>query len=409
MKVKPGYKQTEIGIIPSDWEVIKLGDIFDFKNGLNKEKKYFGEGTPIVNYMDVYKNRGLLTKDILGKVTLTKQERKNYEVLKDDVLFTRTSETVEEIGISSVILENLVKTSFSGFVLRARPKNDKLDTHFKKYCFSTNAIRKEITSKSSYTTRALTNGRQLSEVRIPVPINKSEQTAIAQALSDTDELISSLDKLIVKKRNIKQGAMQQLLTGKKRLPGFTGEWETKKLGEVIDFRNGKAHENFISESGKYIVVNSKFISSEGAVIKYSDTYLCPTIIDDILMVMSDVPNGKAIAKCYLVEKNNLYTVNQRVCILRAIDVNVKFLYYKIDRHPYYLTFDDGVKQTNLRKDNVLNCEINLPKEKEEQTAIAQILSDMDSEIETLEMKRDKYKAIKQGMMQELLTGKTRLI
>jgi type I restriction enzyme S subunit len=103
-----------------EWEVKKLGEIFDFKNGLNKEKKYFGVGTPIVNYMDVYKNRGLTARDLKGKVTVTEKELKAYQVHKDDVFFTRTSETVDEIGISSVILEDLDNTVFSGFVLRAK-------------------------------------------------------------------------------------------------------------------------------------------------------------------------------------------------------------------------------------------------------------------------------------------------
>jgi len=135
---------------------------------------------------------------------------------------------------------------------------------------------------------------------------------------------------------------------------ITSDWEVKKLGEIADFSNGKAHENFISDDGKYIVANSKFISSEGEVIKYSDHCFCLASIGEILMVMSDVPNGKAIAKCFLVDRNEKYTVNQRICSLRAKIVDSRFLFYKLNRNPYYLTFDDGVKQTNLRKEDVLS-------------------------------------------------------
>ena len=127
------------------------------------------------------------------------------------------------------------------------------------------------------------------------------------------------------------------------------------------------------------------------------------------MVMSDVPNGKAIAKCFYVDQDYRYTVNQRVCLLRAQTVNPKFLYYKINRHQYFLSFDDGVKQTNLRKDDILNCQIKIPKSEKEQEAIAQLLSDMELEIVKLETKLKKYKDIKQGIMQELLTGRIRLI
>ncbi|MEQ8186383.1 MAG: restriction endonuclease subunit S, partial [Candidatus Eremiobacterota bacterium] len=176
-----------------EWKTIMLGEIFEFKNGLNKEKHFFGKGTPIVNYMDVYKKRGITSKDLLGKVTLSKQEIKTYEVRKGDVLFTRTSETVDEVGVSSVMLEDVKDTVFSGFVLRARPINDRLDIYFKKYCFSTTKVRNDITSKSSYTTRALTNGRLLSNVKIIVPPTKAEQTAIAEILSDMDTEIESLE------------------------------------------------------------------------------------------------------------------------------------------------------------------------------------------------------------------------
>ena len=121
-----GYKQTDIGLIPEDWEVRTIGEFFDFKNGLNKEKKYFGHGIPIVNYMDVFNNLGITKKNIKGLVSLNNDEIRNYEVRKGDVFFTRTSETTDEIGITSVVLEKLEKTVFSGFILRGRPKNNEL-------------------------------------------------------------------------------------------------------------------------------------------------------------------------------------------------------------------------------------------------------------------------------------------
>ena len=111
------------------------------------------------------------------------------------------------------------------------------------------------------------------------------------------------------------------------------DWEVQTLGDVASLINGKAHENDICDDGKYIVVNSKFISSDGKIQKYSNNCFCPAFPDDILMVMSDVPNGRAIAKCFFVDKRNLYTVNQRICILKARGVDPKFLLYKVDRNP----------------------------------------------------------------------------
>ena len=130
MELKPGYKKTEVGVIPEEWDASKIGDLFSFKNGLNKGKNFFGFGSPIVNYMDVYEKPGLSSSDLKGRVNVTNTEIKAFEVRKGDVFFTRTSETVEEVGISSVMLDEPVNTVFSGFLLRARPQNNRLEDQF---------------------------------------------------------------------------------------------------------------------------------------------------------------------------------------------------------------------------------------------------------------------------------------
>jgi type I restriction enzyme S subunit len=198
------------------WEAPLLGSLFTFKNGLNKAKQFFGFGTPIVNYMDVYRRRGICTADIQGRVSLSKEELKAYAVQKGDVFFTRTSETVEEVGITSVMLDEPRDTVFSGFVLRARCKDDSLDDQFKRYCFSSSAVRKQITSKSTETTRALTNGKYLSAVVLKRP-PKPEQVEIASVLNDMEDEIAALETKLAQTRQIKQGMMQDLLTGKVRL------------------------------------------------------------------------------------------------------------------------------------------------------------------------------------------------
>jgi type I restriction enzyme S subunit len=199
-----------------EWEVKRLGDLFAFKNCLNKAKDFFGYGTPIVNYMDVYGNRSITAGDLQGRVSLSRDELKAFEVRKGDVFFTRTSETAEEVGMTSVLVDEPEDTVFSGFILRARPQDDDLDDQFKKYCFSTSAVRKQITSKSTETTRALTNGRYLSAVSIAYP-PKPEQTAIAEVLSDMDAELAALEQRRDKTRALKQGMMQELLTGRTRL------------------------------------------------------------------------------------------------------------------------------------------------------------------------------------------------
>jgi len=189
---------------------------------------------------------------------------------------------------------------------------------------------------------------------------------------------------------------------------FPEDWTIVPLDVLVSYTNGKAHEQSIDEAGQYIVVNSKFISTEGEVKKFTSEDNCPANVDDILMVMSDVPNGRAIAKCFYVDQNDKYTVNQRICLLNAQNVDSRLLFYILNRNKYYLAFDDGVKQTNLRKDDVLNCPIPLPPTLEEQQAIASALSDVDELIRSLDGLIQKKQAIKKGTMQQLLSGKKRL-
>lgn len=149
------------------------------------------------------------------------------------------------------------------------------------------------------------------------------------------------------------------------------------MGEVAKYRNGKAHENCIDESGKYIVVNSKFVSTNGTVIKHSNMQNEPLAQNEIAFVLSDVPNGRAIARTFLVEENDKYTLNQRIAgITSSENTYPYFLHILMNRHPYFLAFDDGVKQTNLSVSDVLNFETYYP-EYEEQKQIGEYFRNLD--------------------------------
>jgi type I restriction enzyme S subunit len=186
------------------------------------------------------------------------------------------------------------------------------------------------------------------------------------------------------------------------------DWDVKFLPQVTRFRGGKAHEQFISEAGDYVCVNSKFISSNGKVLKHCFRNFCCARLNDILMVMSDLPNGKALAKAFVANADNRYAVNQRVCSLTAYRDCPHYLFYILNRNPYFLKFDDGVNQTHLLNRVFQKCPIPLPPTLAEQEAIASALSDADAWIESLEQLIAKKRQIKQGAMQELLTGKRRL-
>ncbi len=148
------------------------------------------------------------------------------------------------------------------------------------------------------------------------------------------------------------------------------DWKLKTLGDVCEFYNGKAHEKVIDDNGKYIVINSKFISSNGAIVKKTNSLLFPLYVGDIVMVMSDVPNGKALSKCFLVNKDNTYSLNQRICAIRSTNFDNKFLYYQLDRNRYFLEFDNGENQTNLRKNDILNCPLLVPPIPEQKRIVA---------------------------------------
>ncbi len=179
-------------------------------------------------------------------------------------------------------------------------------------------------------------------------------------------------------------------------------WELVQLKDIVKFRNGKGHEQHIDNNGKYIVVNSKFISTNGEIKKYSNENLSPLMKGDITLVMSDIPNGRALAKCFLINEDNRYTLNQRICSLQPKKDNNKFLCYKLNRNKYFMKFNDGVSQTNLRKNEVLECPIELPP-LSEQKKIAEILSTVDQKIAFVDNQIEETELLKKGLMQKLLT------
>ncbi|MBD2388731.1 restriction endonuclease subunit S [Cylindrospermum sp. FACHB-282] len=256
------------------------------------------------------------------------------------------------------------------------------------------------------------------EVKLP-PL--PEQKTIAQSLSDVDALITECDRIITKKRNTKQGTMQQLLTGKKRLPGFSGEWEVKKLGEIGEFKNGinKGKEDFgfgypfvnlldvFGRSKIFQGVSFGLVNSSGAERKIYELRK-----GDILFIRSSVkPEGVGLTS---VVNDDLEDTVYSGFLIRFRDFGELDFEYKVhcfneeEFRKRVIDSSTVSANTNINQDALKNLQITLPPTIEEQKAIAQILSDMDAEIAALEQKRDKYKAIKQGMMQELLTGKTRL-
>lgn len=204
----PGYS--------GPWTERPVSELLEFKNGLNKASQYFGHGTPIVNFMDVMQAPVITAERVEGLVSLSRDEIARFSARRGDMFFTRTSESVDEIGTAAVLVDHIPDAVFSGFVLRGRPIAT-VNTTFLAYQFQLPSVRRQVVATASYTTRALTNGGSLGRVRVLVP-SEDEQAAVVAVVADAAAELEALERRLASARAIKTGMMQELLTGRTRLP-----------------------------------------------------------------------------------------------------------------------------------------------------------------------------------------------
>lgn len=235
----------------------------------------------------------------------------------------------------------------------------------------------------------------LLNVQIPLPA-LDEQYRIVEVLDKVSELIAKrraqLDKLdfLVKSRFVEM--FGDRLKNEK-------EWDAKELRNCAIFFNGKAHERVIDENGQYVLVTSKFIASNQKECRKTNEVLFPLYRGDICMVMSDVPNGRALAKCVLIDQSDKYTLNQRICCFRNFEMNAIFLLNVLNRHEHFLAFDDGDSQTNLRKEDILTCPVILPPI-ELQNRFASFVGKTEQAKANISQSLDKMETLKKALMQE---------
>ncbi len=410
---RKGYKETKVGWIPDSWHVVTLREIGKMINGLTYSPKDVRDTGTLVLRSSNVQNRQLSFKD---NVYVDTSNLKVNPVKGNDILICVRNGSRSLIGKNALIDKSVEGKAFGAFMSIYRSEHN----DFVFQVFDTDIYRKEVHRNLGATINSINNS-DLGRFAIPFP-PISEQKKIAEILSAWDEAIEMVEMLIEKKKELKKGFMQVLLTGKVRFSEFVKseklvdtkigkvpeDWEVVKLFLLVDFENGKAHESYVDSEGKYVLVNSKFISTGGRVKKHVNENLLPLVKGDVAMVMSDIPNGRALARCFYIEEDNKYALNQRICKLRVNDfLDSRYLYYTLNRNRYYLKFDDGVSQTNLRKDQVLDCPI-LQMSIEEQKKIAELLSEQDREIELLKDELEKLKLEKKGLMQKLLTGEVRV-
>lgn len=416
MEVKQGYKQTDIGIIPNDWEIKNFGEIVDrFVNGgtpsTSKAENWIGK-IPWITGADILDKKVGKVRRFISKEAL-KYSSTNIVGSGNLLIVSRTG--VGKIAIAP--FDIAISQDFTGVYLNKQSTNTE-------YIFQLLDFRQDLLKSQNQGTSIQGITRDtLSSFKIPLPPTKAEQTAIAQVLSDTDELISSLEKLIEKKKLIKQGTMQQLLTGKKRLPGFSGEWEMERLGNLgavygglsgkskIDFENGDtAYIPFLNIMNNPVIDVSYF---DYVKIESNENQNKAMKGDLFFNGSSETPEEVGMCSFLMDDVSNLY-LNSFCFGFRLFPerkTNGLYLSYffrsSIGRKLFY-TLAQGATRHNLSKTSFLKIEFPIPTP-DEQVAISNLISDMESEIKSLEQKLNKYKTIKQGMMQNLLTGKIRLV
>jgi len=403
-----------------DWKSEDVGKYYDFKNGLNKGKEYFGYGTPIVNFTDVFHSRGLYINNLKGKVYVNNDELKNYSVKKGDLFFTRTSETIEEIGFPSVMLDDSENTVFSGFVLRARPLNsDPLVNDFKKYVFFIESFRSEMIKKSSMTTRALTSGTAIKKMLFSFPKNKSEQQKIGSFFENLDKLITEHQQKLGKLKALKKAMLSKMFPKQGqtvpeiRFKGFTGDWEEKKMDEIGKATSGTSIESEFDKNGIYKVIsigsyseNSTY-TDQGLRVNFSEKIQSRILNEnDLAMVLNDkTASGNILGRVLLIKEDNKFVYNQRTQRIEPYvdNYNPLFLYHLFNA-PYIrnkiLKICQGNTQIYVNWTTVKELKYLIP-QKDEQIKIGNYFKNLDNLISNHELQISKLQNIKKAFLAKM--------
>ncbi|MBK3760489.1 restriction endonuclease subunit S (plasmid) [Pseudomonas sp. FeN3W] len=389
-EVMSGYKLTEVGLIPEEWEVKRLGECLAStpRYGINAAAVPYSDRLPVYIRITDISTDGRFSPEKLVSVDNT--QASNYYLLDGDIVLARTGASVGKSYKYDTSDGPLV---FAGFLILIRPNPTKLVSGYISSYLSTKKYWDWVGLMSMRSGQPGINGKEYSQLPLPIP-SISEQREISITLFEIDYLIKNLDKIIAKKRDIQQAVMQQLLTGQRRLPGFSGEWQMKILGEVCKITTGKKDVNEGNPSGQYPFFTCARDHT------YSDHY---SFDCEAILVAG---NGEVGNLNYYFGKFEAY---QRTYVLYEFYANTNYIWHALK---FGLAASLGIGKIGssipyIKKSDLTNFELPLPAP-EEQAAIAATISDMSAELSALEARREKARQLKQGMMQELLTGRIRL-
>ena len=414
--IRPGYKQTEVGVIPEDWSVSTVGMEFSIQLGkmLDAEKN---EGVPKPFIGNRAVQWGQIDLSGIGSIKLTSSDIQRYRLLEGDLLVCEGG----EVGRSAVWKAPVDECYYQKALHRLRPKRG-YDVSVMLNILFMHASSGLLQNYVTQTSIAHLPKDKFELVPIPLP-STAEQEAIAGVLSDADALIESLQQLITKKRQIKQGAMQVLLTGQQRLPGFSEGWKSKRLkelGATFGGLTGKTKADFGSGRARYITFMNIMTNVVIDCTTFERVQVWPIESqnqvrkgDLFFNGSSETPEEVGMCSVLMDEATDVY-LNSFCFGFRCHDlqlVNGKYLayYFRSNQGRELLkSLAQGATRYNLSKTALLRVEFPCPSV-DEQTAIAAVVSDMDAEIVALEIRLNKTREIKQGMMQALLTGSIRLL
>lgn len=406
MEVKVGYKQSELGPLPNEWSVKRLGELGQVVRGGSPrpagDPRFFdGNYIPwlTVAALTNISEHSMEVTSTIG--FLTEEGSKRSRILPNNTLIIANSGAT--LGVAKLLKVTSCANDGIAAIIRQHSGHKPFICHY--INTQTRTLREVIATGNG---QPNLNTALIREIPIPFP-PLPEQHVIANALSDVDQLITSLDQLITKKRDLKKAAMQQLLTGKTRLQGFSGEWKPKRLGDVCQIAMGRTPSR-INQS--YWGKGHPWLSIADIKEKYTFNS-SEEITEQGAAIMAVVPKGTLLMTFKLsigrltFSARDIYT-NEAICSFQQLSEDGEYLYYALAMVEFSLYGKQAVKGYTLNKQSLKSILVSFPSISE-QRAIAEVLSDMDADLAELEQRRDKTIALKHGMMQELLTGRTRLV
>lgn len=419
MEVRPGYKMTEVGVIPNDWSEASLSSLtetgFRITYGVVKPGNNDVNGVSFIRGGDI--SAGKINESQLRRIPKEVSDQyKRTQLSGGEILIS----LVGYPGEAAIVPQRLGGANIARQVALFR-LNKRLPVNPSFVCIflQSDIGRRQIFKEAIGSAQQVINLRDIQNIAVALPPTELEQRAIAAALSDADALLDGLDRLIAKKRDLKQAAMQELLTGKTRLPGFSGEWEVNRLEDLGPFLKGSGVKKDEARSGNLPCIRyGEIYTHHDDYVRVFNSWISREVADtatrlrcgDVLFAGSG-ETKEDIGKCVALVDDVEAFAGGDIIILRPNGGNSLFLGYLLNTPAIAsqkTTLGQGDAIVHIRADALACINLSLPGQ-HEQTAIAEVLSDMDTEIAALEALREKTRDLKRAMMQELLTGRTRLI